>query len=345
MVEFIDRPIAFQRSLVRITGSVCGALLLSQAIFWHLRTDAEDGSFFKTAAEWEEETGMKRYELERAKKDCEKFLKTKLAGIPAKTFYFLDVEAIEEAIKAAQTSLQNVCKLDCRTSANKSAERLQSSNTETTSETTAESAAKPQPPEKLQIKKPVKKEKPLTPREQEFLDAWRAAYLEQRKVPYRLGGLSYQERAAIGRLMVSTDKPVNELIEWAKAAWRHSEKIFECKGSLTILGFETRFYDIMGKVKINAAAVQAPNAPAKKSFWDMTDAEKIYAGGLRYQDGTWGAPIGYKGPDRDGNLPTGNTKSMPPKQPKKHFDDMTKEERFNAGWAIIGGEWSPPPFT
>lgn len=154
-------------------------------------------------------------------------------------------------------------------------------------------AASPQPPQSIDLKRPKRKEpKPLSEHEQKFLDAWRAAYLQERNVEYRKGGLDYRERAAITRLLNSTDKPIEELIEWAKAAWSNSGKIFECKGSLTILGFETRFYDIMGKVTINQFS--PPPAATHKRFADMTEEEKEIAGGLKRKDGTWDLPVGWK---------------------------------------------------
>ncbi len=43
--DLLDRPIAFYRVFVMITGSVTGALMLSQAVYWSKRTDdAEAGS-------------------------------------------------------------------------------------------------------------------------------------------------------------------------------------------------------------------------------------------------------------------------------------------------------------
>jgi hypothetical protein len=62
--KIFDRPIAFQRPFVELTGSVTAALFLSQAYYWSSRTTLQDGWFYKTREEWEEETGLTRYELE-----------------------------------------------------------------------------------------------------------------------------------------------------------------------------------------------------------------------------------------------------------------------------------------
>ena len=58
-MTLLDRPIAFHRVLVDITGSVYAGLFLSQAIYWSGRC-SEDGWFYKTCQEWQEETGLSR---------------------------------------------------------------------------------------------------------------------------------------------------------------------------------------------------------------------------------------------------------------------------------------------
>ncbi|WJY13636.1 hypothetical protein PCO82_13785 [Pectobacteriaceae bacterium CE90] len=67
ILHVLDRPIAFQRSFVRMGAGITGALLLSQLIYWTNRTNA-DGWIYKTQEEWEEETGLTRYEQESARK-------------------------------------------------------------------------------------------------------------------------------------------------------------------------------------------------------------------------------------------------------------------------------------
>lgn len=106
------KPIAFQRVFVELTGSITSALLLSQAVYWSQRTKSDDGWFYKTQEEWEDETGMTRYELDNAKKKCERYLKVELRGIPAKNYYFVDFEALDT---------------DCGISANKFVENQQTS--------------------------------------------------------------------------------------------------------------------------------------------------------------------------------------------------------------------------
>lgn len=63
ILPLLDRPIAFQRSFIRLDIGVTAALFLSQMTYWTNRSD-DDGWVYKTQEEWEEETGLSRYEQE-----------------------------------------------------------------------------------------------------------------------------------------------------------------------------------------------------------------------------------------------------------------------------------------
>jgi hypothetical protein len=91
-----DRPIAFNRDFVRIGCGVKGALMLSQAIYWCKRTTTDDGSFWKTQEEWEEETGLTRHEQINALKVLKKldFIEVEKRGIPAKNHYIINIDKI-----------------------------------------------------------------------------------------------------------------------------------------------------------------------------------------------------------------------------------------------------------
>lgn len=65
-LQLVDRPIAFQRSFVRLGVGITGALLLSQIVYWQNRM--EGNWFYKTQTDLEEETGLTRYEQEGARK-------------------------------------------------------------------------------------------------------------------------------------------------------------------------------------------------------------------------------------------------------------------------------------
>ncbi|MBX6334710.1 hypothetical protein IRY61_05230 [Candidatus Saccharibacteria bacterium] len=64
MRDLFDRPVAFHRCFVRF-GGVNAALFLSQAVYWSLRSPG--GWFWKTAQEWEEETGLSWREQKTAR--------------------------------------------------------------------------------------------------------------------------------------------------------------------------------------------------------------------------------------------------------------------------------------
>lgn len=102
ITEFLDRPIAFHRAFVDLTGSITAALMLSQAVYWTKRSSSGDGWFWKVQEEWTEETGMTRYEQETARKKLNKFdfWKEEKRGIPAKLFYHVDFDKLDQALSA-----------------------------------------------------------------------------------------------------------------------------------------------------------------------------------------------------------------------------------------------------
>lgn len=97
--DILDRPIAFHRCLVDIAGGVLPALMLSQAIYWSKRTDDQDGWFWKTRTEWQEETGMSRSEQETARKKLRAtgFWHEELRDVPAKLYYRIDLNALQSS--------------------------------------------------------------------------------------------------------------------------------------------------------------------------------------------------------------------------------------------------------
>lgn len=130
-LDLLDRPIAFHRIFVTITGSVNAALMLSQAIYWSKRTNDPEGWFYKTQKDWQEETGISRHELGTARKLLAAVLEEKLAGMPATVHYRVSAEKLK-------TWLSESGKQDCRKTANWSAGKRQPTNkAETTAETTS----------------------------------------------------------------------------------------------------------------------------------------------------------------------------------------------------------------
>lgn len=87
--ELLDRPIAFHRGFVKPAGSVNAALLLSQMFYWNNRTTNPDGWFYKTAEDFEEETGLSRKEQSTARRQLRElnWVEERLYGVPA-TLHF-----------------------------------------------------------------------------------------------------------------------------------------------------------------------------------------------------------------------------------------------------------------
>lgn len=102
ILPLLDRPIAFQRSFIRLNIGVTAALFLSQMTYWTNRSD-DDGWVYKTQEEWEEETGLSRYEQEGARKKLRSIgvLLEKKKGVPARLFYKIDNDVLFQSLVAA----------------------------------------------------------------------------------------------------------------------------------------------------------------------------------------------------------------------------------------------------
>src|SRR5262245_20990917 len=126
--KILDRPIAFHRCFITITGSVNAALMLSQAVYWSNRTSDPDGWFHKTAEEWEEEIGLSRHEQDnaRAKLRNTGFWQEVRRGAPATMHFRVDGEVLhKKLIGVVEVSLPESGKLDRRNVANQIAGKRQ----------------------------------------------------------------------------------------------------------------------------------------------------------------------------------------------------------------------------
>ncbi len=132
LLTLLDRPIAFHRCLVDLTGSVSAALLLSQAIYWQNRCKSEDGWWWKTLEDWHAETGLSKHEVDLCRTKCKEFLEYELRGIPAKGHYRVKTDALETSFLNRGTEFTKSGKL-C------SPNRQTTVRTETSSETSSES--------------------------------------------------------------------------------------------------------------------------------------------------------------------------------------------------------------
>ncbi len=130
MSEFLDRPIAFHRPFVKLGIGITGTLMLSQAIYWSRRTNAS-GYFYKTQAEWEDETGMTRRELDTARKKLRdlSILEEKKQGVPCRIFYKINEPNLVEQMR--HSSLAE-CAKQCSTNTQTCAAQKRQTKTEIT---------------------------------------------------------------------------------------------------------------------------------------------------------------------------------------------------------------------
>lgn len=107
LLELLDRPIAFHRCFVRITGSVNAALMLSQALYWSKRTSDSDGWFFKSQKDWEDETGLSDKAQLAARKHLKsrKLIDENLKGVPAVLYYRVNIEHLKQALSSLDSSV------------------------------------------------------------------------------------------------------------------------------------------------------------------------------------------------------------------------------------------------
>lgn len=140
----LRRPVAYHRVFAEITGKVSAGLMLSQAWYWTPRTDNEDGWFYKTRAEWTDETGMTRTEQETARKRLVTLglMDEALKGMPGKMHFRVNTERLVSLLaENLPTGRRKTYQQLGRKAANMKVEKLPTSITESTQETTKEMSA------------------------------------------------------------------------------------------------------------------------------------------------------------------------------------------------------------
>jgi len=137
VLAFAERPIAFYPAFAKITGRVTAALFLSQLFYWTGRGADPDGWIWKTQAEWEEETCLSRCEQETARKTLRELglIEERLASIPARLYYRLDLDKLAALLSNASASVPEPRMQDCGNPAYRDA-GFQQANSEITTETT-----------------------------------------------------------------------------------------------------------------------------------------------------------------------------------------------------------------
>lgn len=99
----IGRPIAYHPALARYVGGVNAAIFLCQLIYWDEKADNEDLGTYKTAEEWESETGLSYREQAGARKklrDLGLLIET-TQRLQHRIYYKLDNEAFDALMESA----------------------------------------------------------------------------------------------------------------------------------------------------------------------------------------------------------------------------------------------------
>ena len=102
VMEIFDAPIAVHRSLIRVTGSVTAALMLSQALAWsETLAPQTQGWFTKSQWEWSEETGLSGWEQEGARRVLRRtcLVEERTWGVPAALWFHVRKERILQALR------------------------------------------------------------------------------------------------------------------------------------------------------------------------------------------------------------------------------------------------------
>jgi hypothetical protein len=116
--EFFSHPIAYQRPLATITGSVKAAVLLSQFLYW-TRVMSEkaqregrewDGWFYKTQEQIEAETGLSSRSQKTIRTICVRLgiLEEHKRAVPAKLHYRLNLDVLARLLAAVCESAKLV---------------------------------------------------------------------------------------------------------------------------------------------------------------------------------------------------------------------------------------------
>ena len=93
----VGSPISFYAKLTNITGSTLATLFLCQFYYWTGKQKDRDGWIYKTQAEIQDETGLKRREQEQARKQLKKlgFMQERYKGIPRRLEFRVCFDAID----------------------------------------------------------------------------------------------------------------------------------------------------------------------------------------------------------------------------------------------------------
>ena len=108
-VVLADRSVSYHPAFSRLAGgSAAAGVFLSQALYWQLRIPEKRPPgcpgpdwFWKSGRDWEEETALSRQQQETARAKLVQLgvLREKRCGVPARMFFKVDMDKLEELLK------------------------------------------------------------------------------------------------------------------------------------------------------------------------------------------------------------------------------------------------------
>ena len=96
IVAVLGSPVAYYAAFAKPLGSVEAGIFASQLFYWSGKGRDPQGWIYKTQAEIDAETGLARRSQETARRHLRQLgvLEEKVAGIPAKLYYRLNLDAL-----------------------------------------------------------------------------------------------------------------------------------------------------------------------------------------------------------------------------------------------------------
>jgi hypothetical protein len=109
-----DRPIAYHPALAKPLKGVREAIFVCQLLYWDGKGKTPGGWIYKTQAEWQEETGLRRFEQETVRKHLKKLkvLEEQKKGVPARLYYRLNFDVLYELVEQAYPEAENPSMLE-----------------------------------------------------------------------------------------------------------------------------------------------------------------------------------------------------------------------------------------
>lgn len=109
---YLEKPITFYPQLAKALGGIEEAVFVQQLYYWSDKSNSQDGWIYKSKKEWEEETALTRYQLDRIRKKLKKegIIETKLKkanGAPT-LYYRLNIGLVRNSLMEKLETNQSI---------------------------------------------------------------------------------------------------------------------------------------------------------------------------------------------------------------------------------------------